>query len=392
MTSATRHPNPPAPACGRSPPRRQHTRAFWQNLALVVVSLVVAIVCLELVLQLTPYRFLTHPRTDYPTGYFVNHADLGADIAPDFRPAPFRMRGPTHQVFSNQWGCFDHDDPAGEGYVLAIGDSSTWGYAALEDKWTSHLEALSGHRVLKCGVSGTGPRYQQIKARETIGKVGSSPAVMVVLYDTWNDLNDDVVFPGYGVVEGYRGHTLKSLDLRDGTLIRHEPEAFEQRYRRYVARRQALDLERFLVEHLTIAAMISYIAEAPRTEEAPASGPILRSRGEFSLWRADRDRHPWLIEAIEGHLDNIRALQRLADEQGATLVLITDGIGATGLHDPLSAFLAAAIPYHLDVAEPMAAAAQGRPTRYRFDPHWNQLGNRLAGEIIHQYLGEQGLI
>jgi hypothetical protein len=40
----------------------------------------------------------------------------------------------------------------------------------------------------------------------------------------------------------------------------------------------------------------------------------------------------------------------------------------------------------------MAAAAQGRATRHRFDPHWNPLGNRLAAEIIHRYLVDQGLI
>jgi hypothetical protein len=54
--------------------------------------------------------------------------------------------------------------------------------------------------------------------------------------------------------------------------------------------------------------------------------------------------------------------------------------------------LANEIRYHLVVAVPLAAAARGRATRHRFDPHWNPLGNRLAAEIIHRYLVEQGLI
>ena len=94
-------------------------------------------------------------------------------------------------------------------YLLAIGDSSTWGYAELEDKWTTHLETLSGRRVLKCGISGTGPRHQEIKARKTIAKVGVSPTVILVLYDKWNDLNDDVTFPDDFVIDGHRGTTFE---------------------------------------------------------------------------------------------------------------------------------------------------------------------------------------
>jgi hypothetical protein len=209
-------------------------RLIWGNLLLLLGSLTVGLVALELALGFTHYRYLTHPRIDYPAGYFRNDPDLGADLAPNQRPAMVRMRGPSFVAFTNALGCFDHDGPIGNGYVLALGDSSTWGYAALEDKWTSHLETLSGRRVLKCGVSGTGPRHQRLKAAKTIAKVGRSPAIILVLYDTWNDLNDDMVFPGYGVVDGYRGHTLKSLDLRTGMVTRYTPEPFEEKYRRYL--------------------------------------------------------------------------------------------------------------------------------------------------------------
>jgi hypothetical protein len=47
-----------------------------------------------------------------------------------------------------------------EPYILAIGDSFTWGYNPLEEKWTSIIERRSGTRVLKCGVPGVGTKYQ----------------------------------------------------------------------------------------------------------------------------------------------------------------------------------------------------------------------------------------
>jgi hypothetical protein len=380
-----------ADEAGSTRTRRRSRRPILANALLLSASLIIGLIALELMLGLTHYRHLTQPSTDYPPGYFVADPELGADLGTSRPPASFRMRGPLFEVFTNQWGCFDHDDPIGEGYVLAVGDSSTWGYAPPGDRWTDHLETLSGSRILKCGVSGTGPRYQQIKARKTIAKVGMAPDVILVLYDTWNDLNDDAVFPGYGVVDGYRGHTLKSLDLRTGALTWHTPEAFEARYRRFLARQEAFSLARFLTEHLTIAAMIGHVlTERPR--DASPAGPILERRYDFSLWNVDTARYPWVVRAFEQHLDNIRALRRMATDHGATLVLITDGIPHQGLHGRLRQFLANEIPYHLDVAEPMAQAAHGQRLRYHHDPHWNALGNRLAAEIIHRYLREAGLL
>jgi hypothetical protein len=186
---------------------------------------------------------------------------------------------------------------------------------------------------------------------------------------------------------------LKSLDLRTGVLTRHAPEEFERRYRRFVARQEAFSLSRFLTEHLTLAAMVNHVlSDAPQRDAATIESPILESRYDISLWNLDPERSPWVVRAFEQHLDSIRALRRMAEDQGAVLVLITDGIPHEGLHGRLRAFLAAEIPYHLDIAEPMAEAAQGRRIRYHHDPHWNALGNRLAAEIIHRYLREAGLL
>jgi hypothetical protein len=383
----------PADEAGRTTSRRRSPRPVLANALLLSASLLIGLIALELVLGLTHYRYLTRPSTDYPPGYFVADPELGADLGISRPPAIFRMRGPLFEAFTNQWGCFDHGGPLGDRYLLAVGDSSTWGYAPPGERWTDQLEALSGERILNCGVSGTGPRYQQIKARRTIARTGMAPDVILVLYDAWNDLNDDAVFPGYGVVDGYRGHTLKALNLRTGALTRHTPEEFEARYRRFLARQEAFSLARFLTEHLTIAAMISHVlTEQPRHQAAPAAGPILERRYDFYLWNVDAARYPWVARAFEQHLDNLRALREMAEAHGAALVLITDGIPDEGLHGRLRAFLAAEIPYHLDLAEPMAQAAQGRRIRYHHDPHWNALGNRLAAEIIHRYLRESGLL
>ena len=372
--------------------RKRSAKAFWANLILLSATLLIALVAFELALRSTHYRYLTHPLSEVPPGYYVEDPELGVDLAANYPPATFRMRGPSSKVFTNQWGCFDHDGPISDDYLLAIGDSSTWGYAELEDKWTTHLETLSGRRVLKCGVSGTGPRHQEIKARKTIAKVGVSPAVILVLYDKWNDLNDDVLFPDDVVIDGHRGTSLKSLDLRTGEVIRLTRAEAEAKYRQYLQEQETFSLTRCLTEHLTTAAILREAFERVYAYATRDHGPILTEPTQVYLWRVDTARYPWVVQAFEEHLDNIRALRRMAEEHGAELVLITDDLPDQDLHSRLWAFLDSEIPYHIDLAEPMAQAAQGQPTRYQHDGHWNALGNRLAGEIIHRYLVEAGLI
>ena len=360
----------------------------------MAASLLVAFVVLEVALRFTHFRYLTHPPVAAPRGYYIADADFGADLAPNQPPGRFWMRGPAMDVFTNQWGCFDHDEPVEEGYLLAIGDSSTWGFAALEDKWTTHLEILSERRVLKCGVTDTGTKHQIGKAHKTIARVGVSPASILVLYDWGNDLNDDVVFPNHDVVGGIRGHTLKSLDLRTGELARLTREEFETKYRQLRREYETFDLVRHLRTNLTTVATFLHYCErlALRILGPSDHSPILEHSSEVPLWRVDTDRYPWVLEAYEEHLQTLRSLHDLAADYDAELVFITDKIPSDGLRTQLREFVSAEFPYHVDVGPPMQERAQGRRVRYHHNSHWNALGNRLAGEIIHEYLSEAGLL
>ena len=303
------------------------------------------------------------------------------------------MRGPTVDVFTNQWACFDHGGPVGDGYILAIGDSTTWGFGALEDKWTTRLEDLSGRRVLKCGVSGTGPKYQIVKAHKTIARVGVAPEIILVAYDQGNDLNDDVAFPNHDVVDGHRGTTLKSLDLRTGELVRYSRAEVEANYRAYLQERDAFDPIRFLRENLTTAATFLHVLEGLAMRIAPAGhGAVLDAAASPLCGGSTRNAIRGCVEAYEEHLETLRSLHELAAQYDAELVLITDDIENEGLRADLRQFVAAEFPHHVDVGPPMAERAEGRRIRYQHDSHWNALGNRLAGEIVHEYLNEAGLL
>jgi hypothetical protein len=201
-----------------------------------------------------------------------------------------------------------------------------------------------------------------------------------------------VLFPDDVVVDGHRVSTSKSLDLRTGSLTHHTRAEVEAEYRQYLQEQEAFSLTRYFIEHLTTAAMLRQAFDEVHAYVTREDGPILTEPTEVYLWTVDAARYPWVVEAFEGHLDNIRALRRMAEEQGAELVLITDNLPNTDLHVRLREFLEEEIPYYIDVTEPIERAAQGQRTTYHHDGHWNALGNRLVGEIIHRYLVEAGLI
>ena len=374
-----------------APPGRRAPKTWQANAFVAAASVVVALIAGEALLRSTDLRYLRHPNIQYPAGYYREDPVLGTDLAPNRPPAPVIFKGPTFQTHTNALGCFDKEGPIGEGYLLAIGDSSTWGYAPLEDKWTSHLERWSGRRVVKCGVSGTGPEFQRLKAQKIIQKLGIDPALILVLYNGDNDFNDDAVFPGYAMLHGERVQNLKSLDLRTGEITRYTRHELERQYRRYL-RRQDSWRQRLVDEFVTVGLLKRGYGILRQSWRTRRLGPLLRSQYEFSLWDVDVREYPWVLGAFADHLQNILALRRMAEAYGAELVLITHGLADHGLALRLRERLARTLRYHVDIDAAIQAAAGGRRIDHPHDGHWNALGNHLAAQAIYRYLIDAELL
>jgi len=150
------------------------------QLALVVGTLIVIdVACYfflpnSVVAGFTDYRVkpIRHPtiggRGYYPRYYFVAHPTRGMDIGPN-RRGMHQVDDLNYPVWSNRFGCFDHDWPTvPEGYVYFAGDSFTWGYTPYEEKFATLFEAKTGLPTLKCGVTHTGQAHQFDKFREIV--------------------------------------------------------------------------------------------------------------------------------------------------------------------------------------------------------------------------------
>lgn len=371
-------------------------------LAKILLSLgsaLLALLVAEAGLRLTDYRYLQHPYVDFPDGYFVEDPVLGIDMAADFPPAEIIFQGPSFTSFTNELGCFDYSRDLEDDYILVLGDSTTWGYAPLEAKWTTLIEAAAGRQVLKCGVSGTGPAYQLAKARKVIRRSGKRPGMIIVLYDSDNDFNDDVVYPGYNVVRGQRVNNLKSLDLRTGVLERYSRDELERRYDDYLASITPTTAKGrvagFLRRHsVLVTVALDIIDKSGGTgDTAPvAHGSLLESRYGFYLWDVDTDNYPWVLHALDDHVSNVMALKGLADLYAAPFILFSTYLRDDGLKGRLVQMITAELPYYMNVGEQIALTANGRRTGWRYNGHWNILGNRLAAEAMIRYLREAGLL
>ena len=79
----------------------------------------------------------------YPRYHFVKHPERGFDIGPDsktvlsYRPNEIK----PYPVWGNHIGCFDKNIKNQSKYTIYLaGDSFTWGYAPLENKFGTLLE------------------------------------------------------------------------------------------------------------------------------------------------------------------------------------------------------------------------------------------------------------
>lgn len=363
------------------------------NLLLVLVSLALVLGIAELALRLTDFSYVTASSVaQFPPGYFRSDPEMGVDHAPDQPPQLFSFRGPGHEVFTNSAGCFDQDRDIVDGYILAIGDSATWGWSPLATMWTSLLETNSGVTVVKCGVAGTGPRHQLIKAQRVVEQLGARPRAIIVSYTFSNDFNDDVFFPGYALLDGRLVDNLKSFDILTGGIERLDEEEIEARYERFVVGRASF--RRWLRTTFVTLGLVGHVYDT-RLQQIDANRPlprVLHSRYERNLLEYDVSVYPWVGTAFAAHIENIRALARFASEIGAEFVVIGRGEpGSESGHRLEHFFLREVLHYH-NISEYIQRHADGRATRYRFDGHANALGNRLAAEAISQYLADAGII
>lgn len=352
--------------------------AAW-NIALVIVLLAIV----EFGLRFTSFDQVRMPPAGNPPGYYVADTELGIRIAPNYPRTDFSFRGPGHEVFSNGLGCFDTPVELAENepYMLAIGDSFTWGYNPLEAKWTSILERRLGMRVLKCGVPGTGTKYQLKHMRRLLAQLPHPPQTVIHLYDT-TDFNDDFIFPGEAVINGQRVENYQSVRLSDGEKVDAGPLGTSgSRGQIYVSGRNVSKSASVLVSLVSMGLTMENQIENRRELLEGDTPQFLGWRYEFNLLLVNPEKYPFVVKKLGEHLETLREFGNEAREAGARYVLFH----TNSFRLPDSA------PLVRRFESEFAGLAGFRGKlpeldRHLFDPHWNSDSEEKAAEFMLERL------
>jgi hypothetical protein len=346
---------------------------------LACVSVFISLIIVELAMRLTDLKKQIPVTSSGLQYYFESDSELGADIGRDRPSQIFRFSDGEHEVFSNSYGCFDIDEPPPDDYVLLVGDSFSWGYTRYEKKWGTELERRLQRRVLKCGVSGTGTRFQVLKAKKMVRLVGHGPRELVVGYSI-NDFHDDVVFPSQSVINGRVVSTVKRIHRDSGVIEYYSAEELEIRYKNRKEKQRSL--KSILRDRSIIANLLWRAVKDTSVQEY-----FEDIRNIYDLDLYSMDNLPWVREAWSQHLASVAEFKAFAEEQGAQLVfvLIPEKDGRRPAR--MAEFLQKSDILFIDLySEFENQGGEMSDLYWEYDGHLNEKGNQLAGFIVTNFL------
>ena len=355
-----------------------------------IFTIMIMVVAVDLVLKLTPLDAVRNNPAGYPDGYYVADKELGATLARNFKDGQFEFRGLKHAIYTNALGCFDRPVKLAENepYILALGDSFTWGYGPLETKWPSRLERATGIRVLKCGVSGTGSHFQLLHLKRIVSELPHPPALVIQLYDT-TDFNDDFTFPGYTMLEKQRIESFLGIGLHNGKRRPLTEEDRQQALRELKNHKAG-----FFAKHSTLfnlaRVMLTVDARIERRRliiEGVNKEKVLPSKYGFDLLLLSDEDYPYVARRFEEHLGELRKARDFVERLGAKYALFHSN----------SFRLPADLPFVKRLNDffknfPQFLGRMPELPRYRFDPHWVPESDAVVARIMLKRLTEAGYL
>jgi hypothetical protein len=385
-------------------------RKWALNVGLIVLSLLVALTCLEIALRFTSYKYLL--TRDRHLRYYYQ-ADLvdGYDIKPNVKSIPISVdKRIEYRIWSNALGCFDEPYHGEKQFILLVGDSFTHSFAPFQDTWGAQIEKLLHYRVLKCGVTGYGTHQELDKAKKIIKLVKNRPHLIIVGY-FWNDLYDDYHFPNLTVVDGFLMPAGPFKDPKTHKLI---PAKLAQKYtfgEKLFSGTCPLSwgemIRGFLDQHLII---MNLLDDASMRLFPGKQMNFALSTNWLAFKPESENRKVW-----QKNFQSLEAFKTLAAANQAKLLIVViptnlqvypflaphPGLDLDRPNRILARFLKAQGIDYLDLLPLMRAYADETPRAglrpdkdlyWEHNSHWSIKGEHLVGLLVSRYLLEHNLI
>lgn len=385
-------------------------------ISLLLITLILSILLiliLEIILRFTPYKvYVEVGQGEFPP-MFIADEKAGFDLATNYKGGSHQTIESTYSVHTNNIACFDDDVKLGEAHHILIGDSFTWGFSALDKKWTTILEKNTGQRFVKCGVPAYGTNQALFKLKKVVDKIGKAPKTIIYSY-YWNELNDDHTGLPSTVFEGNLINRIKSFNYNTGDVEYFTKKELIDTYQQFKEHGDSdyqnlsayNKIRYWLKSNLIIANLThNYLSSfnPPEMEEV-VTGNIAQYRTYLS--KMSVDKYPWLKKSWEQHLNNIEKLIDYAKSQDSKLMVVILPtkdqvypiknvskealINLTLSQMRLKKFLDDRDVLYFDLFEDFSKSAKnGKDLYLSNDLHFNIEGEALAGEIISAFIQKQ---
>ncbi len=167
----------------------------------------------------------------YPRYHHYAVKKRGFDIRPNSAKTLVTQKPSEHKgylVWGNNIGCFDNELKPNQKYdIYLAGDSYTWGYTSFERKFGTLLEGMRKVKIAKCGVTHTGQAHQFDKFKDIVNNIGYYPKIVIVsIYK--NDVYNDYIYPSTTIIKGYQVDYKK---LVNGKILKIPFNELENRFK-----------------------------------------------------------------------------------------------------------------------------------------------------------------
>ena len=284
----------------------------------IFLSIIFSLFFIEIILSLTTLKKKIY--RGFPVNYYEKNSNYGYDIKRNTKKFNHLIgKGEyEYKIWGNKLGCFDDKDFDIEGgYILSIGDSSSWGYTSNDTRWNNLLEKKIDYPVLSCGVSGFSTKQELMKTKRIINELNKMPKIIILQYSFQNDLFEDSLFPFYTVKYGQLSITKEYKSYTTGEIQKINKSKLQRRIRIYLRSHSYLYnlLDNFF-----------YTLKKKNKKTVPNKKSIVERVNVAYPWNTinylDPQKYDWVRLKWDNHLHNLSEFKHFADINNIILYIV----------------------------------------------------------------------
>ena len=357
---------------------QEHQPEVRHRAAQITIAIIIFLCMLVVIDGLLHFTHLRGYLTQtVPPEYAPRDSDVLFKIAPNFPTTTHHMLDAAYPFWSNSRGCFDREHDPDAVTVYITGDSFTWGFTPLEDKWTTKFGEVFDVPVAKYGVLRYRTKQELEKSKDDLADFTNTKLIVLAYYE--NDIFDDAWL--LRERDGLKEKTFSACSEKSGPSRWSGVKCF-------LSHNSILYVFSYsLLSSVVWNALPEPYASSIVTFISPTFPP------QIKLTKQD----------FEFHRNNIREFKKLADEHDAVLLILRipskEEIagGATmeryaGIRSNIEQVLQEERILYFDVAPELDRYSTNVPLYWERDLHLNVAGNRILGLLLSRFVAEQGLI